>query len=85
MLEREVGACPQGGDPRDREGLVPLVAECARTGGGVLVFCASRAACQACAALLADALPGLLGAPSQVPALGESRRAWSTLHLEVQT
>ena len=56
-------------DPRDPEGLVPLVAECAMTSGSVLVFCATCASCQACAALLAAALPDRVGPPSQVHAL----------------
>ncbi|KAG2489169.1 hypothetical protein HYH03_012395 [Edaphochlamys debaryana] len=44
-------------DPRDPDRVALLVAEVAAEGHSTLVFCASRNACQGCAALLAEQLP----------------------------
>lgn len=42
---------------RDRDRLVPLVAEATAEGHSVLVFCSSRKQCEAAAALISDLLP----------------------------
>ncbi|BDA50034.1 DNA polymerase theta [Coccomyxa sp. Obi] len=58
----ELGLEPQRqlpeSDVRDRDLLLPLVAEVVGEAGSVLVFCASRKQCQSCAELIADLLPG---------------------------
>lgn len=55
-------------DERDRDCLVPLIAEALNEGGtnSVLVFCSSRKQCQSCADMVADLLPGHLTPVSQV-------------------
>lgn len=42
--------------PRDPDGLVPLVEECARAGQSVLIFCATKDWCEKAATLLAEEL-----------------------------
>jgi replicative superfamily II helicase len=55
-----------GGATARNAALIALVAECVAEGGSVLVFCGSRASCQAAAALLAQALPPRLGPALEV-------------------
>lgn len=56
------------GDDRDKDHLVPLIAEALNEGGtnSVLVFCASRKQCQSCADIVADLLPDHLPPVSEV-------------------
>ena len=53
-------------DARDRDFLLPLLAEVVEEDGSVLVFCASRKQCQSCAELIADLLPGHIPPVSEV-------------------
>ena len=55
-------------DERDRDCLVPLIAEALNEGGtnSVLVFCSSRKQCQSRADMVADLLPDHLGPVTQV-------------------
>ena len=53
-------ALPPSPAPRDVDGLAPLVAQAVAARQPTIVFCGSRASTEACAALLANALP-LLG------------------------
>lgn len=63
-------------DARDRDLLLPLVAEVVTEAGSVLVFCASRKQCQSCAELLVDLLPGHIPPVAEV----HSHRYSMTLH-----
>lgn len=49
---------------KDRERLLPLVAEPVAEGSPVLIFCSSRAQTQSTAAMIAEALPALLPQPT---------------------
>lgn len=53
-------------DARDRDFLLPLVAEVVGEARSVLVFCASRKQCQSCAELIADLLPAHVPPVSEV-------------------
>jgi replicative superfamily II helicase len=67
-----VRVLPASDPARDPDRLVPLVAEAKQRGHSVLVFCATRLTCEACARLLAELLPPsaaeATGAPAHLPA-----------------
>eukprot|EP00798_Chlamydomonas_sp_ICE-L_P011821 gene11821-33942_t len=64
----ELRELPASCSSRDKDGLVHLIAEVASEQHSTLVFCAGRAACQSCASLIADLLPGQLGQEGAAPA-----------------
>ena len=67
MPVRKLRELPQSSD-RDKDRLVPLIAETLHEGGSVLVFCGGRAQTQSGAGLVVDMLPSVaeLDVPEEV-------------------
>lgn len=58
MLEK-VRTLPTS-DTRDKDRIVPLVAEAFAKNESILIFCSSRRQCESCAELIADVIPSAL-------------------------
>ena len=70
---------------RDRDRLLPLVAETVNEGGSVLVFCGGRAQCQSGAQLVADLLPAFLVAATPAEVLAKREALVFQLRAELGT